>query len=158
MPGEAGMEERADELCRTILWRNLAASSDSQQTPRMDNQKSALLRTQPRRAAMNKVGKPFFLCFPEQICPNAALSKTYSDSSLYLKDKRVAQLLLLLQLLHRDVGGLAELPRPELSEIISSAVGVCGFINPIEAQDVIAVVLNAIETEDRIAIRIQESP
>jgi hypothetical protein len=70
----------------------------------------------------------------------------------------VAQLLLLLQLLHRDVGGLAELPRPELSEIISSAVGVCGFINPIEAQDVIAVVLNAIETEDRIAIRIQESP
>jgi hypothetical protein len=70
----------------------------------------------------------------------------------------VAQLLLLLQLLHRDVGGLAELPRPELREIISSAVGVCGFINPIEAQDVIAVVLNAIETEDRIAIRIQESP
>ena len=107
---------------------------------------------------MNKVGKPFLLCFPEQICSSAALSKTYSDSSLYLKDQRVAQLLLLLQLLHRDVGGLAELPRPELSEIISSAVGVCGFINPIEAQDVIAVVLNAIETEDRIAIRIQESP
>ena len=89
---------------------------------------------------MDKVGKPFFLCFPEQICPNGALSKTYSDSSLYLKDKRVAQLLLLLQLLHRDVGGLTELPRPELSEIISSAVGMCGFVNPIEARDVVAVV------------------
>jgi hypothetical protein len=99
---------------------------------------------------MNKVDEPFFLCFPAQIRPTAALSKTYSDSSLYLKDKRVAQLLLLLQLLHRDVCGLAELPRPELSEIISSAVGVCGFINPIEAQDVIAVVLDAIETEDRV--------
>lgn len=107
---------------------------------------------------MNKVGKPFLLYFPEQICPNAALSRTYSDSSLYLKDQRVAQLLLLLQLLHRNVGGLTELPRPELSEIISSAVGVCGFINPSEAQDVIAIVLNAIEMEDQIADRIQKSP
>lgn len=107
---------------------------------------------------MDKAGKPFFLCFPEQICSNGAFGKAYSDSSLYLKDKRVAQLLLLLQLLHRDVGGLAELPRPELSEIISSAVGVCGFINPIEARDVTAVVLDAIETEDQIDGRIQESP
>jgi hypothetical protein len=39
---------------------------------------------------------------------------------------------------------------PELSEIISGAVGMCGFVNPIEAQDVIDVVLEVIQTEHPI--------
>jgi hypothetical protein len=96
---------------------------------------------------MDKAGKPFFPSHAERMCLSSAVDKAYSDSSLYLKDKRVAQLLLLLRLLHQDVGGFAALPEPELSEIISSAVGVCGFLNPMEAQDVIDVVLEVIQTE-----------
>jgi hypothetical protein len=98
-------------------------------------------------ATMDKAGKPFVLSAAERAHRNSAFAQAYSDSSLYLKDKRVAQLALLLRLLHRDVGGLAALPKPELHEIISSAVGVCGFANPVEAQDVIDVVLEALETE-----------
>jgi hypothetical protein len=103
---------------------------------------------------MDKAGKPFFPSHAERMCLSSAVDKAYSDSSLYLKDKRVAQLLLLLRLLHQDVGGFAALPELELSEIISSAVGVCGFLNPMEAQDVIDVVLEVIQTEAPI----QQSP
>ncbi|MFZ0297516.1 MAG: hypothetical protein WAM13_04135 [Candidatus Sulfotelmatobacter sp.] len=102
---------------------------------------------------MDKAGKPFFPSHDEWMCLRGAIGKAYSDSSLYLKDKRVAQLLLLLRLLHRDVG-FAALPQSALTEIISSAVGVSGFRNPIEAQDVIDVVLEVIQTESPI----QESP
>jgi len=98
-------------------------------------------------ATVDKAGKPFFPSHAECECLNSAFGKAYSDSSLYLKDKRVAQLVILLRLLHQDVAGFAALPEPELSEIISSAVGMCGFANPIEAQDVIDVVLEVIQTE-----------
>jgi hypothetical protein len=96
---------------------------------------------------MDKAGKPFFLSTAQRVLLTNAVDKAYSDSALYLKDKRVAQLAVLLRKLHQDVGGFAALPQPELSEIISSAVGVCGFVNPIEAQDVIDVVLEVIQTE-----------
>lgn len=96
---------------------------------------------------MDKVGKPFFLYGAEDKRLNSVFGKAYSDSCLYLKDGRVAQLVLLLRLLHQDVGGLTALPKRELREIISSAVGMCGFANSIEAQDVIDVVLEVLETE-----------
>jgi len=96
---------------------------------------------------MDKAGKPFFPSCAERTLLTSAVARAYSDSALYLKDKRVAQLVLLLRLLHQDVGRFAELPKPELSEIISSAVGMCGFVNPIEAQDVIDTVLEVIQTE-----------
>ncbi len=96
---------------------------------------------------MDKAGKPFFLSGAEHKRLNSTFGKVCSDSSLYLKDERVAQLVLLLRLLHQDVGGLAALPKFELREIISSAVGVCGFANPVEAQDVIDLVLEVLETE-----------
>ncbi len=102
---------------------------------------------------MDKAGKPFFPSHTERMRLRSAVGNAYSDSSLFLKDKRVAQLVLLLRLLHQDMGGFAALPQPELSEIISSAVGVCGFRNPAEAQDVIDVVLEVIQTE----VPIQES-
>jgi hypothetical protein len=98
-------------------------------------------------ATMDKAGKPFFPSYAERSLLTSAFAKAYSDSSLYLKDKRVAQLVLLLRLLHQGVGGFAALPEPELSEIISGAVDMCGFVNPIEAQDVIDVVLEVIQTE-----------
>lgn len=97
---------------------------------------------------MDKAGKPFFPSYAERSLLNSAFAKAYSDSSLYLKDKRVARLLLLLKQLHQDVGGFATLPQPELSEIISSAVGLCGFVKTIEAQDVIAIVLDALEMQE----------
>jgi len=96
---------------------------------------------------MDKAGKTFFPSYANRTGLNSPFCETYSDSFLYLKDKRVAQLVVLLRLLHQDVGGFSALPKPELSEIISSAVGMCGFVNPIEAQDVINVVLEVIETE-----------
>ncbi|MFZ0137807.1 MAG: hypothetical protein ACLPRE_02320 [Limisphaerales bacterium] len=99
---------------------------------------------------MDKVGKPLFLSGAEHNRLHNAFGKVYSDSSLYLKDERVAQLVLLLRLLHQDVGGLAALPKSELREIISSAVGVCGFANPVEAQDVLDVVMEVLETEPPI--------
>jgi hypothetical protein len=118
---------------------NQSKKHDAKNTRRPRRTASALTE-----ATMDKVVS---LCFARQMLPNPAFGVTYSDSSLYLKDKRVARLLLLLKQLHQDVGGFAELPQPELSEIISSAVGLCGFVKTIEAQDVIAIVLDALEAE-----------
>jgi hypothetical protein len=134
-------------------WRSAAMNSSDE-----SKKHEASNITRPRRtmsalteATMDKVVSR---CFAEQIQPNRVIGKTYSDASLYLKDKRVARLLLLLKQLHQDVGGFARLPKLELSQIISSAVGICGFVNAIEAGDVIAIVLDALETE----YPTQESP
>jgi hypothetical protein len=43
---------------------------------------------------------------------------------------------------------LEALPDPELSEIISGALGVCGFVDPNEAREVVAMVLEALEKRD----------
>jgi hypothetical protein len=99
---------------------------------------------------MDKVDKVFLHSSAQHICPNPAFGKTVSDADFYIKDKRVAQLLVLLQQLHESAGGLGALPKPELSEVVSSAVGVCGFVNPNEARDVIVTVLDAIEMQDPI--------
>jgi hypothetical protein len=77
-----------------------------------------------------------------------AFGKTCSDSAL--QSQRVAQLLVLLRQLDESAEGLEGLPEPELSEIVSSAIRVCGFVDPIEARDVIAIVLDAIEIQDPI--------
>jgi hypothetical protein len=46
--------------------------------------------------------------------------------------------------------GLEALPEPELSEIVSSAIRLCGFVDPVEARHVIAIVLDAIEMKSPI--------
>ena len=66
----------------------------------------------------------------------------------HIQDKRLAQLAMLLRQLQACVGGLAELPKPELNEIVSSAVQMCGFVDPIEAGDVTDAVLDAIEVPE----------
>ena len=96
---------------------------------------------------MDKVNELFFPSSAEHICPNHAVGRTYSDSALYIKDKRVAQLLVLLQQLQESVGGLGALPKPELFEIVSSAVQLCGFVNQNEMQIVIVTILDAFEME-----------
>jgi hypothetical protein len=95
---------------------------------------------------VDKVNDLFFPSSAEHICQNQ-VGRTYSDSPLYVKDKRVAQLLVLLQQLQESVGRLGALPKPELFEIVSSAVHLCGFVNQNEMQVVIVTILDAFETQ-----------
>jgi hypothetical protein len=105
-------------------------------SPRRTNQKGN----------MDKVNS-LFPQFPvEQTGPNHAFSKTHSN--FQIDDQRVARLLVLLKQLDESAGGLEALPEPELSEIVWGAIRVCGFVDPIEAREVIAVVLDAIEIQN----------
>ena len=97
---------------------------------------------------MDNANKAFQHCWDEHMCPRSAFGKTCSDLDLQLQDERTAQLLMLVQQLYESVEGLRALPKPALSEIVSSAVRVCGFVDPIEAEVVIATVLYGIEMQD----------
>ncbi|MFZ1008628.1 MAG: hypothetical protein WAN65_17440 [Candidatus Sulfotelmatobacter sp.] len=97
---------------------------------------------------MEKVNQVFLHLSPRYIRPNNVLAETHSDSATYLEDKRVAQLFLLLRQLQRSAGGLCGLPTPELTDIVSSAVHLCGFVNPRESRDVTAAVLDALEMKE----------
>ncbi len=99
---------------------------------------------------MDKVNTLFLHSSVEHMCPNRVFGKTCSDSDLDIHDKRVARLLVLLRQLDESAEGLEALPEPELSEIVCSAIRVCGFVDPIEARDVIAIALNAIEMQNPI--------
>ena len=99
---------------------------------------------------MDKVNALVLHSSVQHMSPNRVFGKSCSDSDLQIQDKRVAQLLVLLQQLNESAQGLEALPEPELSEIVSGAIRVCGFVNPIEARDMIAIVLDAIEMQDLI--------
>ncbi|MGB8063074.1 MAG: hypothetical protein WCF26_14345 [Candidatus Sulfotelmatobacter sp.] len=93
----------------------------------------------------------------EDICASQVFDRTCAD--LHVDDKRMARLLVLLKQLNESSAGLEALPEPERSEIVSSAVRVCGFVDPIEARDVIAIVLDALEMEDPMAMKaVSEGP
>jgi hypothetical protein len=94
---------------------------------------------------MDKVDALFLHSSVEHMGLNRVFGKTCSDSDLQIHDKRVVPLLVLLQQLDESAEGLEELPVPELSEVVSSAIRMCGFVDPIESRDVIAIVLDAIE-------------
>ena len=81
------------------------------------------------------------------IWPTSTFGRIRSDSQISIHDKRVGRLLLLLRQLQESAGRLVDLPRPELDEIVSSAVRLCGFVDPIEEQDVIATVLEALDIQ-----------
>jgi len=97
---------------------------------------------------MDKVDALFLHSSVEHMGLNRAFGKTCSDSDMQIHDKRVAQLVVLLQQLDESAEGLEELPAPELSEIVSSAIRMCGFVDPIEERYAIAAVLEAIEVHD----------
>jgi hypothetical protein len=94
---------------------------------------------------MEKTNTPFRDFSAHDARPGHTFAKACSEAALYLKDRKVAQLLLLLRQLNETTGGLVTLPKAELREVVSSAVGVCGFVNPLEVQEVIAAVLEAFE-------------
>jgi hypothetical protein len=68
-----------------------------------------------------------------------------TDPNPALPDKRVARLLVVLHDLNRSLAGLEDLSQTDLQELVSSAIYVCGFANPVETNCAIASVLRAIE-------------
>lgn len=119
------------------------------------NQPRRICASAIRETTMDKVNEVFFYSFPGPSCPDQAAGKAVSSADsntnkLYIEDQRVAQLLVLLEQLDESAGGLAELPAPELSEVVLSAVRLCGFVDELEARDVLATVLEAIEMLDGI--------
>lgn len=71
--------------------------------------------------------------------------RTTTDRSFCVPDIRVARLLLVLSELEACMAGLQDLPDPDLTELVSSAILACGFTDPGEIRYAIAEVLEAIE-------------
>jgi hypothetical protein len=104
---------------------------------------------------MDKADALFLYSSVEHMGPNRALDKPFFGSDLQSKDKdkRVARLLVLLQQLNQSAEGLETLPERELTEIVQSAIRLCGFVDPIETRNAIAAVLDAIEMQDQFTKR-----
>ncbi|MGB8063073.1 MAG: hypothetical protein WCF26_14340 [Candidatus Sulfotelmatobacter sp.] len=102
---------------------------------------------------MDKGNRLLLHSSPEHVSPNNAFDVASFPSDLDVQDRRVVQLLVLLQQLNTSAGGLGALPETELGEVIASAVRLCGFLNPIEAREVIATVLEGLTMQDPIARR-----
>ena len=94
---------------------------------------------------MDKINKLFPDCFTE---PKLSNPEFHRNPKLQISDKRVAQLLLVLHELDESVAGFAELPKTDLSDLVSSAIVACGFVDPGEARYAIAAVLDSIETRN----------
>jgi hypothetical protein len=150
IPGETATKESGHELLKNELlekhFRNELPARNAT-TPRRAGARAI------REATMDKVDELLFSS-AEHTYPTAAIGRIYSDSNLHLKDRRVAQLLVILRLLHQSPGGLRAVPMPELHEIVTCAVRLSDFVNPAEARTVVATVLEALETPDPR----QESP
>ena len=83
----------------------------------------------------------------ERILP-ASEYTAYSDSKIHIADTKVARLLLVLHEIDQAVAGLEALPQTELTELVSSAIIACGFVDGTEARRAIVTVLEAIERRD----------
>ena len=92
--------------------------------------------------------KPFLDTSTEHRWPTLEVNQAFADSTVRITDERVARLLLMLYELDESVAELEELPKAELSKLISSAILACGFVDPIEERYAIAAVLEAIEAHD----------
>jgi hypothetical protein len=98
---------------------------------------------------MDKVDQLFLQSFGQPTSSQSAYGKDFPDQDLNI-NQRVARFLMLLRDLDECTGGLDGLPVAELSEMVSSALGVCGFVDPEETRSVIATVLEVIERTDSI--------
>jgi|HubBroStandDraft_2_1064218.scaffolds.fasta_scaffold76790_3 hypothetical protein len=86
--------------------------------------------------------------FTEHILPTSRHGTTRSDSKVAIADTKVARLLLVLHEIDQAVAGLESLPQTELTELVSSAIIACGFVDGTEARRAIVTVLEAIERRD----------
>ena len=67
------------------------------------------------------------------------------NSRVRITDKRVARLLLVLHQLDESLGALEEIPKAELSDLVTNAIKACGFEDPIEARCAISAILEMID-------------
>ena len=102
---------------------------------------------------MDKINKLFPYPSTKHMWPTPEVNQAFADSRVRITDERVARLLLMLHELDESMAGLEELPKTELSELISSAIQACGFVDPIEERYAIAAVLEAIEVNDSMPER-----
>ena len=98
---------------------------------------------------MNTENESCLHSLEEDFGASSASGQSTSDPDMNI-NQRMAQFLLLLQQIEESAG-LAELPDAELSEMVTSALGLCGFVDSNDARDVIASVLAAIERGGPIA-------
>jgi hypothetical protein len=98
---------------------------------------------------MDKVDEGFLRCFREQRGSGHANGLDVSDEDLNI-NQRLAKFLMLLQQLDECAGGLGALPPSELSEVVASALGVCGFVDPKETREVVATVLDVLKKPEPI--------
>ncbi len=97
---------------------------------------------------MDKISKSFPEPSAEYPWLELGFDRSRSDSNFHITDKRMARLLLVLHELDKSVAGLEALPESKLSELVSSAILSCGFVDRVEAQKAIAAVLETIEMHD----------
>jgi len=97
---------------------------------------------------MDKIDELFLDPSTERMWPTPEVNKAFADLKVRITDERVARLLLILYELDESVAELEELPKAELSELISSAILACGFVDPIDERYAIAAILEAIEVND----------
>jgi hypothetical protein len=115
-------------------------------------------KRRPRRLGASTTGEeitdkgngPSMYSSQEHMSSGNRFGKMFSNSYLDFQDKRVTRLLSLLHQLEESAGGLGALPAPELDEVLSSAVRLSGFSNPMEARDVIATVLEGLKIQTPI--------
>jgi hypothetical protein len=81
----------------------------------------------------------------EQGCPDRSFGKGVSTLDFHVLDERLSRLMILLRQMEKSLSGLETIPEIDLSEIVYSAVHLCGFVNPIEAEYAIEAVLEALE-------------
>ncbi len=98
---------------------------------------------------MDKVDAGFLRSRGEHDGPSPAYDWDGLDQDLNI-NQRVAQFLTLMQRVDESAGGLRTLAAPEVREIVSSALGVCGFVNPNETREVIDTVLEVLENRERV--------
>jgi hypothetical protein len=95
---------------------------------------------------MYRISRPISSLSSERSWTTSRLDRASPEPMVNITDERVFKLLTVLQELDQSVAGLEELPKDELSELVSDAIRACGFLEPEEAQYAIAAVLETIET------------
>jgi hypothetical protein len=81
----------------------------------------------------------------ERDCFDRSLGKGIPGLDFHALDDRLPRLIILFRQLDKSLPGLAGIPEIELTEIVYSAMQVCGFVDPIEAEYAIENVLQALE-------------
>lgn len=102
---------------------------------------------------MSKADAIFLNFSLDPMPPDRAFGKPCSSPGWEFEDKRLPHLLVILQQLDQCMHRLEGVPESEVGEIVSTALRVCGFVEPGEAFQVIAVILDALEKQDPVPER-----